>query len=74
MTRASFANTRYLKDRIAELVAERPALKHAVLMRSAVNAIDASALESLEEINHRLHEAGITLNLSQVKGGPSWTA
>src|SRR5690606_37045691 len=63
-----FANTRYLEDRIAELVAGRPALKHVVLMCSAVNAIDASALESLEEINHRLHDAGIALHLSEVKG------
>ena len=63
-----FANTRYLEDRIAELVAERLELKHVVLMCSAVNAIDASALESLEEINHRLQDAGIALHLSEVKG------
>jgi SulP family sulfate permease len=63
-----FANTRYLEDRVAELVADRPELKHVVLMCSAVNAIDASALESLEEINHRLNDAGITLHLSEVKG------
>lgn len=63
-----FANTRYLEDRIAALVAERLQLKHVVLMCSAINAIDASALESLEEINHRLKDAGITLHLSEVKG------
>jgi sulfate permease, SulP family len=63
-----FANSRYLEDRIAALVAERPQLRHVILMCSAVNAIDASALESLEEINHRLHDAGITLHLSEVKG------
>lgn len=63
-----FANSRYLEDRIAELVAERPELRHVVLMCSAVNAIDASALESLEEINHRLKDAGISLHLSEVKG------
>ncbi|MGD9913507.1 MAG: SulP family inorganic anion transporter [Rhizobiaceae bacterium] len=63
-----FANTRYLEDRIATLVAERPELKHVVLLCSAVNAIDASALESLEEINHRLKDAGITFHLSEVKG------
>lgn len=63
-----FANTRYLEDRIAELVAEKPELKHVILMCSAVNAIDASALESLEEINHRLRDAGISLHLSEVKG------
>jgi SulP family sulfate permease len=63
-----FANTRYLEDRIAELVTERPEMKHVVLMCSAVNAIDASALESLEEINNRLNDAGIALHLSEVKG------
>lgn len=63
-----FANTRYLEDRISALVAERPQLRHVVLMCSAVNMIDASALESLEEINHRLKDAGITLHLSEVKG------
>ncbi|MCO5073971.1 MAG: sulfate permease [Rhizobiaceae bacterium] len=63
-----FANTRYLEDRIAALVAERPELKHVVLLCSAINAIDASALESLEEINHRLKDAGISFHLSEVKG------
>jgi SulP family sulfate permease len=37
-------------------------------MGSAVNTIDASALESLEAINHRLKDGGITLHLSEVKG------
>ncbi|MCO6387067.1 SulP family inorganic anion transporter [Aliihoeflea sp. 40Bstr573] len=63
-----FANTRYLEDRISALVAERPELRHVVLMCSAVNMIDASALESLEEISHRLNDAGIKLHLSEVKG------
>src|SRR5690606_18803736 len=63
-----FANSRYLEDRIAALVAERSDLKHIVLMCSAVNAIDASAFESLEEINHRLTDAGIGFHLSEVKG------
>lgn len=63
-----FANTRYLEDSISAFVAERPQLKHVVLMCSAVNMIDASALESLEEINYRLKDAGITLHLSEVKG------
>ncbi|WP_336057411.1 SulP family inorganic anion transporter [Nitratireductor sp. CH_MIT9313-5] len=63
-----FANSRYLEDRVAALVAEKPALKHVILQCSAVNEIDASALESLEEINHRLSDAGICLHLSEVKG------
>ena len=37
-------------------------------MCSAVNEIDASGLESLEAINHRLGDAAIGLHLSEVKG------
>src|SRR3546814_17799993 len=37
-------------------------------MCSAVNEIDASGLESLEAINHRLADAGIGIHLSEVKG------
>jgi SulP family sulfate permease len=37
-------------------------------MCSAVNAIDASGLESLEAINHRLADGGVRLHLSEVKG------
>ena len=37
-------------------------------MCSAVNEIDASALESLEAINARLKDAGVTFHLSEVKG------
>src|SRR5690606_5667992 len=63
-----FANSRYLEDRIAAMVAEQPRVQHVVLMCSAINAIDASALESLEEISRRLSDAGIGFHLSEVKG------
>jgi SulP family sulfate permease len=63
-----FANSRALEDRINDAVAARPALKHVVLQCSAINDIDASALESLEAINHRLRDAGVRLHLSEVKG------
>ena len=63
-----FANARYLEDRIYDLVAGRPNLKHVILMCPAVNAIDMSALESLETINDRLKDFGVTLHLSEVKG------
>jgi SulP family sulfate permease len=63
-----FANARALEDRINEAVAERPGLQHVVLQCSAVNDVDASALESLEAIELRLREAGIILHLSEVKG------
>ena len=63
-----FANARVLEDRVNALVAERPQLQHLVLQCSAINDIDASALESLEAINQRLVEAGMRLHLSEVKG------
>jgi SulP family sulfate permease len=63
-----FANARSLEDHVNDAVAAQPALRHVVLQCSAVNAIDASALESLEAIEHRLRDAGITLHLSEVKG------
>jgi sulfate permease, SulP family len=34
----------------------------------AVDTIDTSRLESLEAINHRLKNGGITLHMSEVKG------
>ncbi len=63
-----FANARFLEDYILARVVDAPALKHLILMCSAVNEIDMSALESLEAINHRLGELGIKLHLSEVKG------
>lgn len=63
-----FANARALEDRVNDLVASRPALAHLVLQCSAINDIDASALESLETINQRLTDAGLRLHLSEVKG------
>jgi SulP family sulfate permease len=63
-----FANARALEDAIYERIADRPALKNVILMCPAVNAIDASALESLEAIAHRLASAGVGFHLSEVKG------
>lgn len=63
-----FANARALEDAINEQVAARPGLQHVVLQCSAINAIDASALESLEATVQRLHASGIALHLSEVKG------
>ncbi len=63
-----FANARALEDRLNAEVAQRPGLRHVVLQCSAINDIDASALESLEAIDARLRDAGVTLHLSEVKG------
>ena len=63
-----FANARGIEDRVNAEVATRPELKHVLLQCSAVNDIDASAMESLEAIAQRLTQAGIALHLSEVKG------
>ncbi len=64
-----FANARRMEELILERVHQgKGELRHVVLMCSAVNEIDLSALESLEAINHQLSDLGIRLHLSEVKG------
>ena len=63
-----FGNARAVEDVIQRSVADRPRLRHLVLNCAAVNLIDASALESLELVTHRLADQGVDLHLSEVKG------
>jgi SulP family sulfate permease len=63
-----FANARYLEDFIYDRVVADKAIRHVILMCSAVNEIDMSALESLESLNTRLGEIDVKLHLSEVKG------
>ena len=63
-----FANARGIEDRINAEVAARPGLQHVLLQCSAVNDIDASALESLEAIANRLKDSDISLHFSEIKG------
>ncbi|WP_227519988.1 SulP family inorganic anion transporter [Mangrovitalea sediminis] len=63
-----FANARNLEDQLYDAVLLRPTVKHVVIMCSAINQIDASALDSLESLNRRLQDAGVKLHLSEVKG------
>ncbi len=63
-----FANSRFLADKINELVAQHPKAKHLILTCSAINDIDASAIESLLAVNLYLTEAGMHFHLSEVKG------
>ncbi len=63
-----FANTRYLEDHLLAAVADQPEVEHVVLICSAVNVVDGSALESLETLAHQLRSGGVTLHLAEVKG------
>ncbi len=64
-----FANARRMEDLIlARVHRNHGEIKHVILMCSAVNEIDLSALESLEAINQRLTDMGVKMHLSEVKG------
>ena len=63
-----FANARYMEDAVYDFIFDKPQIEHVILMCSAVNDIDLSALESLEAINDRLKTANIKFHLSEVKG------
>ena len=63
-----FANSAFLEDLVYSEVEKSGLVEHVVLMCPAINSIDLSALEALQEINRRLLSADIKLHLSEVKG------
>jgi SulP family sulfate permease len=63
-----FVNARFLEDLVQSRVTKGSDIKHVILMFSAVNEVDFSALESLEAINLRLRDMGVGLHLTEVKG------
>ena len=62
-----YANARTLENRVAQIVAENSALTDLIMMCTAVNRIDASALSSLETINNRLKASDIKLHFSDMQ-------
>ncbi|MCG2634602.1 MAG: sulfate permease [Gammaproteobacteria bacterium] len=63
-----FANAGYLEHFLQDEVARRPGVKHLLLIFSAVNYIDSSALESLLDLVVGLKTAGVQVSLTEVKG------
>ena len=63
-----FGNVEAVNERIEEELAARPGTRHLVLVLSAVNAIDTTALFGLAELNASLHRRGVLLHLAEVKG------
>ncbi|RMF40480.1 MAG: SulP family inorganic anion transporter, partial [Alphaproteobacteria bacterium] len=63
-----FVNARFVEEMILERIHRGDPIRNVVLMMSAVNEIDFSALETLEELNRRLRDAGIGFHFSEVKG------
>ncbi len=63
-----FANARAIETMVLDRLAADPAIREVVLMCSAVNVIDFSALESLEALATELAAQKVRLHLSEVKG------
>jgi sulfate permease, SulP family len=63
-----FANAKFLEENLLRLAAAQPGITDLILVCSAVNAIDASALETLERLDGELREAGVRFHLAEVKG------
>ncbi len=63
-----FANAHALESKILNLITKQKDVSHVVLICSAINFIDFSALDTLEGIREKLHDAGVLLHLAEVKG------
>lgn len=63
-----FTNSRWLSETLLAQLAARPAVTEVVLMMPAVNEIDLSGLEALEQLDARLRAEGRRLHLSELKG------
>jgi len=63
-----FVNTNHLEYLVIDAISRRKEITDVVLLCSAVNEIDFSAVGMLKELNERLMEQGIKLHFSEVKG------
>ncbi len=63
-----FVNTKYLENYVMEAVRRNPEVKYLLLVCSAVNLIDGSALETLQSLIVDLENMGIEFYMSEVKG------
>jgi len=63
-----FANRKYLEELILGQIAQQPDVKDIVLIGTAINFIDASALETLESLHVDMQEAGVAFHLAAIKG------
>jgi len=62
------ANTNFLENIIVNSIAENKQARHLILICSAINRIDLSAIEALDAINERLQQVGVLLYPVEEKG------
>ncbi len=63
-----FANAVQIEDKFLKRAQRRRGTRHLLVVCSSVNMIDATGVQMLRRLNTNLARAGITLNLSDVKG------
>ncbi|NDC08535.1 MAG: sulfate permease [Oxalobacteraceae bacterium] len=63
-----FANAQVVEANIERLVRENPDTRCVLLIMSAVNQLDATALQMLTELEASLSERGVSLQFAEVKG------
>lgn len=77
-----FGNLSAIKSRLMAELSNLPDAHDVVLIMSAVNGVDLTALEAITDIHHDLRTRGITLHFAEVKGPvqdrmlntPIWTS
>lgn len=63
-----FGNARHVHDSVLALAAAAQGKAHLLLVMSAVNRLDMTALDMLVRLDDTLRERGLTLHLAEVKG------
>jgi len=66
--RLFFGNLGAVESRLKQELASAPQTRDLVLVMSAVNLLDATAVEVFAELNHDLAEQGVRLHLAEIKG------
>jgi sulfate permease, SulP family len=64
----NFMNSQHLKGFLINQISQNTELEHVILNCSSISAIDLSALEMLEDLNHELTKLAIQLHFSEIKG------
>jgi SulP family sulfate permease len=63
-----FGNLRSVEERLSAEIGQKLPTRDVVLVMSAVNRVDMTALDALSEIHEDLGKRGIKLHLAEVKG------
>lgn len=63
-----FGNAAALQGFVMDKLGARPEVSDVILICGAVNTIDASALQMLEDLSESLRHGGVTIHLAEVKG------